>query len=257
VKSPTSIVKERASAPSAAGAGAAIHPGVAVEKAVAAATVVTFPTPASQLSELDRETIDNIARLAAKEQCELLIWARAKDPGLMAEAQRRASEIKSRVIASGPLADKQVVTRITTRPGAQGVDVVVSALRETARPSAPAATAAPTPVAASGAAAGPALQSGEAGKRQIRESVQSAQASIEGCVADMMEQRKLARAEGVLKLTISNAGKVSNVASQGDLAGTGVAECLGTASGTWIFPHSDAEYVVDVPITVIRGGASR
>jgi hypothetical protein len=251
VKSPTSIVKERAAAPSAAPSGAAIHPGVAVEKAVAAATVVTFATPASQLSELDRETIDSIAKLAAKERCELLIWARAKEPGLMAEAQRRAAEIRTRVMASGPLAERQVVTRITTRPGAQGVDVVVSALRETAKPAAPAAPPPPAPAGA------PALQGGEGGKRQIREAVQSAQASIEACVAGMMEQRKLERAEGVLRLTVSTSGKVAKVASEGDLSGTGIAECLGAASGSWVFPHADAEYVVDVPITVLRGGAKR
>jgi Mrp family chromosome partitioning ATPase len=248
VKSPTAIVKERAGAPVAPGAATALQPGTAVEKAVAAATVVTFATPAAQLSELDRETIDNIAKLAARDRCELLIWARAKDPGLMAEAQRRASEIKTRVLAAAPLAERQVVTRITTRPGAQGVDVVVSALSETAKPAAAAA-----PAAKAGQ-----LGEGEAAKRQVREAVQAAQPSIEACVGDLMEQKKLARAEGALKLTISAAGKVTKVlAGDGDLAGPGLAECLGAASGGWSFPPSDAEYVVDVPITVIRGGAAR
>lgn len=248
VKSPTAIVKERAGVASPVTPGA-IQPGTAVEKAVAAATVVTFSTPAAQLSELDRETIDNIAKLASREGCELLIWARAKDPSLMAEAQRRAAEIRSRVMAVAQLADRQVVTRITTRPGAQGVDVVVSALRESAKPAA-AAAAAP-------ALAGQ-LQSGEAGKRQIREAVQAAQPSIEACVGDLMEQKKLPRAEGSLKLTISAAGKVVKVrAGDGDLSGAGVAECLSAASGGWAFPPADAEYVVEVPITVIRGGAQR
>jgi hypothetical protein len=73
----------------------------------------------------------------------------------------------------------------------------------------------------------------------------------------MMEQRKLERAEGVLRLTVSTSGKVAKVASEGDLSGTGIAECLGAASGSWVFPHADAEYVVDVPITVLRGGAKR
>ncbi|HET8542453.1 MAG TPA: hypothetical protein VFL83_21445 [Anaeromyxobacter sp.] len=248
VKSPTSIVKERGASPAAAAVAAPLHPGVAVEKAVAAATVITFSSPASQLSELDRETVDNIARLAAKENCELLVWARAKDPSLMAEAQRRAAEIKARVVAAGPLDEKQVVTRITTRPGANGVDVVVSALRETAKP------AAPAPAAAAAAPGGPTLEGGEAGKRQIREAVQAAQSSIEACVAEVMERRKLARAEGVLKLTVATSGKVAKVASEGDLAGTGVAECLGASATGWVFPRADAEYVVDVPITVMRGG---
>ncbi len=247
VKSPTAIVKERSAGAAAPQASTALHPGVAVEKAVAAATVVTFPTPASQLSELDRETVDNIAKLAAKERCELLIWARAKDPSLMAEAQRRADEIKTRAIATGRLDAKQVVTRITTRPGAQGVDVVVSALRETARPVAAA------PAAESSA---PALLAGESGKRQIREAVQAAQPSIEACVGKHIEQKKLQRAEGSLKLHVSPQGRVTKATTGGgELAGTELEECLGRASGTWSFPAADAEYVVDVPITIMRGGA--
>lgn len=245
VKSPTAILRERAATASPTPA-TSLHAGVAVEKAVAAATVIMFPTPATQLSELDREAIDNIAKLAARERCELLIWARAKDPGVMLEAQRRAGEIRTRVIASGPLDEKQVVTRITTRPGAQGVDVVVSALRETAK-------AAPAP------AAGPAPQSlltGESGKRQIREAVQSAQPSIEACVGETIVRKNLQRAEGVLKLNVSQQGRVTKVLTgDGDLSGAALDDCLGAASASWRFPAAEAEYVVDVPITVIRGGA--
>jgi hypothetical protein len=239
VKSPTAIVKERSGA---APTGAPLSAGVAVEKAVAAATVVTFPSPAATLSELDRETIDNIARLAAKESCEVLIWARAKDPSLMAEAQRRAGDIKARVVASGPLPDRQVVTRITTRPGAQGVDVVVSALRESARPAA----------AASG---GVPLESGEGGKRQIREAVQAAQPLIEGCIGEHIEAKRLQRAEGTLKLTVSSQGKVQTVRAVGaDLGSEALDACLAASSAKWQFPSAEAEYVVDVPITVVRGG---
>jgi hypothetical protein len=241
VKSPTAIVKERSTgAPS----GSPLAAGTAVEKAVAAATVVTFPSPSATLSELDRETIDNIARLAAKESCEVLIWARAKDPSLMAEAQRRAGDIKARVIATGPLPDRQVVTRITTRPGAQGVDVVVSALRETARPAATAAT---------GAAP---LEQGESGKRQIREAVLAAQPSIEACVNDLMQTKALPRAEGTLKIAVTEKGLVRSVKSIGtDLAAREFDDCLTRAQGSWVFPSADGDYVVDVPITVVRGGA--
>jgi hypothetical protein len=77
-------------------------------------------------------------------------------------------------------------------------------------------------------------------------------------VGELMEQKRLARAEGTLKMTISPAGKVVKVlAAEGDLVGAGVTECLTSASGAWIFPGSDADYVVDAPITVIRGGAPR
>jgi hypothetical protein len=47
------------------------------------------------------------------------------------------------------------------------------------------------------------------------------------------------------------------VASEGDVSGTAVGECLGASATGWPFPRADAEYVVDVPITVIRGGANR
>ncbi|HEY6002435.1 MAG TPA: hypothetical protein VIV57_06135, partial [Anaeromyxobacter sp.] len=248
VKSPTAIVKELAAAPAAAAAAATLHPGVGVEKAVAAATIVSFAAPASKMSELDGEALDNIAKLAAKERCELLIWARAKDPSLMGEAQRRAEEIRTRALAVGRLDEQQVVIRITTRPGAQGVDVVVSALRESTR-------AAPAPAAAPAAAS---LLSGESGKRQVREAVQAAQASIEACVGDLISARNLARAEGVLRLSVSNRGRVTKVAAgEGDLGGTQLEDCLNAAGKSWLFPPAEAEYVVDVPITVIRGGAAK
>jgi hypothetical protein len=209
--------------------------------------VVAFPTPAATLSELDRETIDNIARLAARENCEVLIWARAKDPSMMAEAQRRATDLKARVIATGPLPERQVVTRITTRPGAQGVDVVVSALRETAKPAAVPAAAGVQP-----------LEAGESGKRQIREAVQTAQPLIEGCVGDHLQAKKLQRAEGILKLTVSGQGKVQSARAIGaDLGSDALDVCLASSSAKWQFPTAEAEYVVDVPITVVQGGAAK
>ncbi|HSN13434.1 MAG TPA: hypothetical protein VLT61_02305, partial [Anaeromyxobacteraceae bacterium] len=204
VKAPTAIMKEQAPGTTPATAAAPAS-GAAVEKAVAAATVVAFPTPTSELSELDRESIENIAKLAAKENCELLVWARAKSPALMNEAQRRADDIKKRAVAAGPIDAKRVVTRVTTRPGATGVDVVVSALREQggAKPAQPAAPA--------GGAPAPGIQmlgSGETGKRQIRDAVLRAQPAIEACVGDQIQRKKLSRAEGVLKLTVAANGRV-------------------------------------------------
>ena len=244
VKSPTAILKEGATAAPAPAPGTPLHPGAAVEKAVAAATIVAFATPASELAELDRETVESIARLAAREQCELLIWARAKDPSLMGEAQRRISELRARVVAVGPVPEGRVVTRITTRPGATGVDVVVSALRETK-----ASAAAPPP-------AGPTLLSGESGKRQIREAVVAAQPAIEACFGAMLSERPVQRTEAALTLTISAGGKVLRVAASGtELAGDDLAACLTGAAGAWSFPTSDAEYKVEVPISVVQGGA--
>jgi hypothetical protein len=124
----------------------------------------------------------------------------------------------------------------------------VSALRETAKP---ASASAPAPAASS-------LLSGESGKRQIREAVVAAQPSIEACIGDHIEQRKLQRAEGVLRLSVSTQGRVSKVTTgSGDLAGGELEECLTRASAAWSFPAADAEYVVDVPITVMRGGSAK
>ncbi len=242
VKSPTAILKERGGQ-GAPAAGAGIHAGIAVEKAVAAATVVTFPTPASQLSELDREAVENIARLAMKERCELLVWARAKDPTLVGEAQRRADELRARAIAVG-LESSRVTTRTTTRPGAQGVDVVVSALREASKPA---------PITAN-----PALLGGESGKRQVREALVAAQQSIEACVSAHVDPNKLQRAELSLQVTVSAQGRAVKLAVTGtDVAGEELERCLKSASRAWTFPDSDGDYVVDVPITIVHGGGAR
>ena len=242
VKSPTAIVKGAGAAATAAPVAA----GAAVEKAVAAATVVAFAGSTATLSELDRESIDNIAKLAAKEQCEVLVWARAKDPSLLGEAQRRAADLKARVVQVGPVPERLVVTRVTTRPGAQGVDVVVSALRDTAKPAAAAAPGVPT------------LESGEGGKRQIREAVQAAQPLIEGCLGEHIQAKRLPRAEGTLKLGISPQGRVQSVRAVGaDLGSDALDACLATSAARWQFPSAEGEYVVDVPITVVQGGGTK
>ncbi len=221
--------------------------GGAADRAVAAATVITFATPAATLSELDRETLEGIARLASKEGCEVLVWARAKDPGQMAEATRRADQLKALVVRFGELPTRQVVTRITTRPGALGVDVVVSALRAGGKPRADAAVEA--------APAGQ-LADGETARRQLRDAVVAVQPAIERCVTEQMTRRGLSRADGVLKLTVSPAGRVTGAAvGSGELGGGDLEACLKVSAGSWQFPSSEGEYLVDVPITVVGAGA--
>ena len=258
VKSPTAVMKEpAAAAPGAAPGREAVHPGVAVEKAVAAATVLTFSSPTARISELDRESIDGIARLAAREGAEVLVWARAKDPSLMSEASRRSEEIKSYLVATASLSPGQVVTRITTRPGAQGVDVVVSALRDASRAPAqpaPAVPAAPAPSGAAPARPSDRLVGGETSRRQIRDAVVAVQPSIERCVSDQLLRRGLTRADGTLRLTVDAQGRIIGVSTAaGALGGPEMEACLRAASGAWTFPAADAEYVVDVPITVVGG----
>lgn len=258
VKSPTAVMKTPAApAPGVQERRDAVHPGVGADKSVAAATVVTFTTPSSQLSELDREAIDGIARLAAREGAEVLIWARAKDASLMSEATRRSEEIRGYVMSTASLSPGQVVTRITTRPGAQGVDVVVSALREGSAlqggaaptPSAPAPV--PAPVQEN-------LTTSETGRRRIRDAVLAVQPSIEDCVSDQMIRRALKSAEGTLRLTVSAPGRVTAVTTEaGPLAGPELDECLGQAAAAWAFPPGEAEYEVSVPLTVVGAGAKR
>ena len=99
------------------------------------------------------------------------------------------------------------------------------------------------------------LGSGEGGKRQIREAVQAAQPLIEGCIGEHIEAKRLQRAEGTLKLTVSSQGKVQTVRAVGaDLGSEALDACLAASSAKWQFPSAEAEYVVDVPITVVRGG---
>jgi hypothetical protein len=143
-----------------------------------------------------------------------------------------------------------VVTRITTRAGADGVDVVVSALRETSEPAtARGPTAGP---------AAPALLPGESGKRQLRDALVAVQPSIVACVAEQLQRYRLERADATLTLSVSAAGKATKVAtSGGDLAGSEVDECLGRAAAAWTLPAGDGGYAADVPITAIRTGSAR
>jgi hypothetical protein len=249
VRSPTAILRTGPGRPAAGDAGRqAPHvPGIPVERAVAAATVVTFAGARDRISELDRETIDGLAQLAARESCEVLVWARAKDANLMREATRRADEVKALIVSLGNLPPQQVVTRTTTRPGAQGVDVVISALREGGR--APGDVGAPV-------APGGRLMVGETAKRQVRDAVVAAQASIERCASDLMVRRGLTHADGTLKLTVAPSGRVTGaLAGQGELGGGEFEACLQPAAASWQFPPTDGEYVVEVPITVVGAGA--
>jgi len=84
--------------------------------------------------------------------------------------------------------------------------------------------------------------------------VVAVQPSIERCVSDQMLRRGLTRADGTLKLTVNAQGRIIGVsAGTGPLGGPEMEECLRAASIAWTFPAADAEYVVDVPITVVGG----
>ncbi len=248
VKAPTAIFATGAAlAAGAVAAPDAARPGAAGDKSAAAATVIAFASPGAKLAEFDREALYGIARLASREGCEVLVWARAKDPTLMNEANRRAEEIKALVVRLGNLPPRQVVTRITTRPGALGVDVVVSALREGGKARAD---------AVDDSAQAAALGDGETARRQLRDAVVAVQPDIERCVTDQLIRRGQSRAEGILKLTVDSAGRVSRAsAGNGDLGGTELEACLKPSLGAWQFPSASSDYLVDVPVTVVGGGA--
>jgi hypothetical protein len=255
VKSPTPVVngpEGQAPAPPAP-AGAPVHAGLAADKAVVAATVLMFPTPASELSTLDRKGLDELAKLAAKEGCEVLVWARAESPELMAQAQRRAAEVKARILAAAALQEARITTRVTTRPGARGVDVVVSALRDQGKSATSPAGEAPAPAAGPAAARAAGVDS--AGDREIREAILARQPAIQGCVGEGAQRKRLTRAEAVLTLTVARDGRVIQVsAREGDLSGAELEACLAAAAASWKLPAAPGEYTVQVPITVTSEG---
>lgn len=233
LKAPSSILR---------GTGAAaVVPG-AVAKAVSAATVVALATPDQPLAATDKDAVESTARLAAQEKSELLIWARAQNPGLMEAAARRAEELKALAVAAGmPAAG--VTTRVTLRPSSNGIDVVVSAIRE-------GAAAAPTD-------RGPALAEGETGKRQLRDALAQVRPDIERCFQAAMSARRLDRAEVVLQLAVDASGKVESIAATGTLGGGEVDRCLSDAASGWRLPSAPGGYSTEIPTSVVGTGGGR
>lgn len=117
----------------AAPAAAPQAPAAGASATMLAATVILLPSADRPLAARDRDAVAEMARLAAREKVELLIWARAQNPGLMETAARRAEEIKGVAAAAG-LPVSQIGTRVTLRPSTEGVDVVVSPVRAPAPP---------------------------------------------------------------------------------------------------------------------------
>jgi len=220
---------------------AAVVPG-AVAKAVSAATVVALATPDQPLAATDKDAVESTARLAAQEKSELLVWARAQNPGLMEAAARRAEELKALAVAAGmPAAG--VTTRVTLRPSSNGIDVVVSAIRE-------GAAAAPTD-------RGPALAEGETGKRQLRDALAQVRPDIERCFQAAMAARRIDRAEVVLQLAVDAGGKVESIAATGALGGGEVDRCLSDAASGWRLPSAPGGYSTEIPTSVVGTGGGR
>jgi len=217
------------------GSGAALVPG-AVAKAVSAATVVALATPDQPLAAADRDAVESTARLAAQEKSELLVWARAQNPGLMEAAARRAEELKALAVAAGAPASR-VTTRVTLRPSSTGIDVVVSAIREGA--------------AVAPADSGPTLAEGETGKRQLRDALTQVRPDIERCFQAAMVARRIDRAEVVLQLQVDAGGKVESISATGALGGGEVDRCLADAATAWRLPPAPGGYSTEIPTSVV------
>ena len=108
----------------------------------------------------------------------------------MVEAQRRATEIRTRVMAAAPLSSSRWSPASPRGPAPRAW--TWSSPRSARRR---ARSAARVRRAGAGRPTGQ-LESGEGGKRQIREAVQAAQPSIEACVGEHDGAAQLARAEG-------------------------------------------------------------
>ncbi|HSN89707.1 MAG TPA: hypothetical protein VLS93_00630, partial [Anaeromyxobacteraceae bacterium] len=237
--------------------GPGTKPPVVVERSLAGATVVSFPSPRAKISERDREAVESLARLAADQGLDVAVWARAPEPDRLPEATRRAEEVRALVRRAGKLPAGRVSMRVTTRPGAEGVEVVVSALRSSRSDEEP-----PPPPAPGGAAPAPApapapLGKGENARRRVREAVRAVQPALQACLAPVAQRRGTARAEGVLRITVDGKGKVKAVSAAGDLSGEEVEACLRAAAAGWTFPAGARSYSVDVPVTLVREGARR
>jgi hypothetical protein len=224
VKPPTSITRGAVAATPAAG-----------ERATTAAALAVLGAGGT-IKDADRESIVAVARQAARSGEEILVWARAQNPGLIEEAARRAEEVKALVVAEGVPAGR-VNTRATLRPSGRGVDVVVSAQRATSE--APATL----------------LQPGEAGRRQVREALLGVRADVERCARGELLRRGLARAEIVLSLAVEPGGKVVSAAAGAPFGGGEMDACLAQAAPGWTFPGGDAGYTAEVPVTVLQEGA--
>lgn len=232
VKPPASIVRGG----EAGAAGGAAAPG-AVDKATTATALAVLGTGGT-LRDADRDAILSVAREAARSGDEVLVWARAQNPGLIEEAARRAEEVKAMVLAEG-VPPSRVNTRATLRPSGKGIDVVVSALRV-------AAAEAPSV----------ALQPGETGRRQVRDAVMQVRPDLERCARAELQRRGLSRAEIVLRLSVDAGGKVTSATGAPPFGGVPLDSCLGEAAGAWSFPGGEGGYTTEVPVTVLgEGGA--
>jgi len=210
------------------------------DKTVLAAAFVALPVAGQALTPEDRDSVANIAKLVAREGGEVVVWARAQSSGLIEEASRRAEELKALAVAAGPLSATIVQTRVTIRPSTTGVDVVVSALRSERRAEPPPADGANK------------LQTGEAGKRQIRDAISQYRPEIGGCVEAELARRAIQRVDLVLKLKIDARGRIADVASErGEVSGAELDACLRRGSVSWRLPATDGEYAVEVPVTAV------
>lgn len=121
----------------AAGTGEPKKPGIGpVDLGVAQAPVAAeesvlldFPTPRSTLKPTSRASLSAYAVNAAARSAKVLVWVWV-EPGAsrVAEAARRAAELKRVLTAGGALAGAAVVAQVSTHRGVQGIQALVGDL---------------------------------------------------------------------------------------------------------------------------------
>jgi hypothetical protein len=228
------------------------HPALAGERAsvaseLAAIAVARFQTPEQPLSDPDRESIETAIRAAGAEGGELLVWARARAPDLLHEATRRADAILALAARYGVLA----TTRVTTSPEtAERVDVQVSAT--TSRLRLPEAA---TPGLELRAAW---LESGDAGRGQLREAALAYRGEIERCLALGLDGLRGEVAEALVRVAVEPDGSaVVALRRDSPLWRREVDGCLSAAARGWRFPLADRGYLFDLPVSVRSQGGAR
>jgi hypothetical protein len=102
-----------------------------------------------------------------------------------------------------------------------------------------------------------ALETGEAGRRQLSAAVRKHERDIQRCLDSELKLTQTTAANHVLKITVDRRGRVARSAIQGgELQGTPVEKCVQDATGTWRFPASDEDYELEIPVrTTAKGGA--
>jgi hypothetical protein len=201
---------------------------------------VQFADADEPLSDEDAQSLLDVIRLGNAEGDEVLIWARAREPGLLGEASRRAEVILRLAAREGAVA----VTRVTTSPAVREVEIEVSATRERLGDAGgdPAAGDDPMPVGGDGA---------EGTWSALRAAARRYRPAVASCLRQGAEGRWRRSGDAVVRLAVDSEGAVAAALRRDSpLWRPSVDTCLASGARAWRFPRSGGGYVIDVPVRV-------